>query len=151
MKRENEKIIKEIGDNSYEMRFGDRPWEPPANAPRGLLEREARCKELQRMQEELQAKMKENNEEKKRLQDVYAQAEDKRREVTAELGRQRRLAYANNANIARAVADFWEAICLRPNMAKAYARRGEVYTKQGKTSKAQADFAKARELGWTPE
>jgi tetratricopeptide (TPR) repeat protein len=38
---------------------------------------------------------------------------------------------------------------LNPNYAYAYYNRGIVYREQGKYDKAEADFAKAKQLGYT--
>jgi len=46
----------------------------------------------------------------------------------------------------RAIEAFTEAIALAPSHANLYQFRGEVYRQQGKRAKADADFAKARQL-----
>ena len=48
----------------------------------------------------------------------------------------------------RAIADYSEAIRLKPDFAKAYHNRGVAYGKKGEKSNADADFAKAKELGY---
>ncbi|MDR0442945.1 MAG: tetratricopeptide repeat protein [Treponema sp.] len=50
----------------------------------------------------------------------------------------------------RALADYNEAIRIDPNYAMAYHNRGIVYDNKGDKAKADADKAKARELGYTP-
>ena len=50
-----------------------------------------------------------------------------------------------------AIADYTDAILLDPGFANAYYNRGVVHRKQGQQAKAEADFAKAKELGWEPE
>jgi len=50
----------------------------------------------------------------------------------------------------RAIADYDQAIRLDPKYALAYFVRGLVYQKIGNAAKADADFAKARELGLRP-
>ena len=50
-----------------------------------------------------------------------------------------------------AIANFTEAIRLNPKDAKAYQGRGAVYHNKGEQAKAEADFAKAKELGYKPE
>ena len=45
-----------------------------------------------------------------------------------------------------AIACFSEAIRLKPDYAVAYNNRGVVYRKKGEPTKANADFAKAKEL-----
>ena len=50
-----------------------------------------------------------------------------------------------------AVADYTEAIRLNPRLAMAYYNRGISYAKKGDQAKAEADFAKARELGYETE
>ena len=48
----------------------------------------------------------------------------------------------------KAISDFRKAIELDLNDAKAYMLRGEEYKKKGAQRMADADFAKAKELGW---
>jgi tetratricopeptide (TPR) repeat protein len=50
-----------------------------------------------------------------------------------------------------AIADFTEAIRLNPHAGKAYHYRGVVYREKNEHAKAEADFAKAKELGYEPE
>jgi tetratricopeptide (TPR) repeat protein len=47
----------------------------------------------------------------------------------------------------RAIADFTHAIRIDPNNANAYNNRGIAYQAKGDTARADADFAKAKELG----
>ena len=62
----------------------------------------------------------------------------------------------NNRGIAhrdqddKAIADFTEAIRLRPDYANAYSNRSRAYGAKGDKAKAEADFAKAKELGYKP-
>ena len=49
---------------------------------------------------------------------------------------------------ARAIQDYTKAINLKPNDYGLYKFRGECYQALGDEAKAQADFAKAKELGW---
>ena len=44
--------------------------------------------------------------------------------------------------------DYNKAIQLNPNFAEAYFGRGKCYEAMGDKAKAQADFAKAKELGY---
>jgi len=48
----------------------------------------------------------------------------------------------------RAIADYTQAIRINPNYAMAYNNRGLSYQAKGDTVRANADFAKARELGY---
>ncbi|MDR1836328.1 MAG: tetratricopeptide repeat protein, partial [Treponema sp.] len=48
----------------------------------------------------------------------------------------------------RAIADYTEAIRLNPNDANAYNNRGNSYQAKGDMTRANADFARARELGY---
>jgi len=50
----------------------------------------------------------------------------------------------------KAIADYDEAIRLKPDFAAAYYNRGYAYTKKGDKVKAEADLAKAKELGFKP-
>ena len=50
-----------------------------------------------------------------------------------------------------AIADYTEAIRLNPEYADAYYYRSLAYQQKGNQSKAEADFAKAKELGYEPE
>lgn len=52
-------------------------------------------------------------------------------------------------NYSAAVADFTKAIEKQTSYANAYQRRGECYQALGETKKANADFAKAKKLGYT--
>ena len=48
------------------------------------------------------------------------------------------------------IADCTEAIRIKPDYAKAYYNRGAAYREKGDKAKAEADFAKAKELGYDP-
>src|SRR5271165_4018575 len=61
----------------------------------------------------------------------------------------RGLAYYDNKDYDKAISDFTEAIRLDPNYAKAYHNRGLSYSRLGKNAQAQADFDKAKQLGYT--
>ena len=50
----------------------------------------------------------------------------------------------------KAIYNFTRAIQLNPENADAYHFRGRAYTFRGEQAKAEADYAKAKELGWTP-
>jgi Flp pilus assembly protein TadD len=52
-------------------------------------------------------------------------------------------------NYLGAVDDFTKAIELKPYCASAYNNRGAVYNVLGQKNKAQTDFAKAKELGYS--
>ena len=60
--------------------------------------------------------------------------------------------YAKNFGGYKAIADFTEAIRIKPDFAEAYHNRGIAYRKTGVRGwdKAEADFAKAKELGYKP-
>ncbi len=61
----------------------------------------------------------------------------------------RGLIYKNNLNdYQKAVADFTKYIQLNPNDKYAYSNRAKCYQALGENEKANADFAKARELGY---
>jgi tetratricopeptide (TPR) repeat protein len=60
-------------------------------------------------------------------------------------------AYFNKSEYDRAIADCTEAIRLNQEYAEAYYNRGVTYEKKGDQAKAEADFAKAKELGYEPE
>ena len=49
----------------------------------------------------------------------------------------------------KAISVYNTAVRLNPNYALAYNNRGIAYLAQGKNDQAQADFAKARQLGYT--
>jgi tetratricopeptide (TPR) repeat protein len=61
----------------------------------------------------------------------------------------RGLAYHYSKDYDKAISDFNEAIRLSQNYALAYYNRGVTYRKQGKDAQAQADFDKAKQLGYT--
>ena len=54
------------------------------------------------------------------------------------------------ASTSGAIQDFGEAIRLDPQDAKAYYNRGLMYEALGKSTEAEQDFAKAKELGYPP-
>jgi len=58
-------------------------------------------------------------------------------------------AYANFGVYDKAISDYTETIRLNPNYAKGYYKRGICYREQGKTFEAQADFDKAKQLGYS--
>ena len=58
-------------------------------------------------------------------------------------------AYRNDA-FDKAIADYTEAIRLDPNYVKAYHLRGLIYRMKGEQAKAEADLARAKELGYRP-
>jgi tetratricopeptide (TPR) repeat protein len=58
----------------------------------------------------------------------------------------RGLAYADQGNLARALADYSKAIELNPNFAAAYFNRGALYREQGQKTQAIADLEKYLEL-----
>jgi len=60
----------------------------------------------------------------------------------------RGLAYYNLQNYTQAIEDYTQAINLKPNYKVAYKLRGDAYKALGENEKAEADFAKARELGY---
>ena len=57
-------------------------------------------------------------------------------------------AYALLRKFKQAIQDFNKAIELNPNYAAAYNNRAYCYQELGDKAKAQADFAKAKELGY---
>ena len=61
----------------------------------------------------------------------------------------RGLAYAMSGNLKQAILDATKVIEILPDYADAYQLRGLCYQELGETDKAEADFAKARELGYT--
>jgi tetratricopeptide (TPR) repeat protein len=63
----------------------------------------------------------------------------------------RGLAYYNKKEYDKAISDYTDAIKLNPNYANAYYNRGLVYRIQGNKAQAQADFNKARQLGFQPQ
>ena len=60
------------------------------------------------------------------------------------------LAFAEKEDWGNAIPCYTEAIRLDPDDAKAYHNRGIAYYEQGNKAKAEADFAKAKELGYAP-
>jgi Flp pilus assembly protein TadD len=63
----------------------------------------------------------------------------------------RGLAHYNDGENDLAIAAYAEAIRLNPKDAGAYYFRGLVQAENGETAGAEADFAKARQLGYEPE
>ncbi len=59
----------------------------------------------------------------------------------------RGLCYFNEGDLDRAIADFTEAIRLKPDMAVAYFNRGHAYKENGDKDKAEQDYERARALG----
>jgi Flp pilus assembly protein TadD len=51
----------------------------------------------------------------------------------------------------KAIADYNEAIRLKPENARAYFNRGIAYQAKGDLDKAEQDFAKAKALGYVPK
>jgi tetratricopeptide (TPR) repeat protein len=51
----------------------------------------------------------------------------------------------------KAIADFTEAIRLKPDCAEAYYCRGIAYAGKGENDKAEADYAEAKRLGYKPQ
>jgi Flp pilus assembly protein TadD len=49
-----------------------------------------------------------------------------------------------------AIADYNRVIQMYPNNATVHHKRGLAYQQKGDNSKAEADFAKAKELGYNP-
>ena len=62
----------------------------------------------------------------------------------------RGIAYAVQKNWDTAIADFTQAIKLKPDLAVAYLLRGTAYADTGEREKAIADLEKALELGLNP-
>jgi tetratricopeptide (TPR) repeat protein len=58
-------------------------------------------------------------------------------------------AYFDKKDYAKAISDYTEVIRLNPNSALAYNSRARAFEAQGKHVEAQADFDKAKELGYT--
>jgi Flp pilus assembly protein TadD len=61
------------------------------------------------------------------------------------------ITYSTNGQLDWAITDFTESIRLNPKDAKAYYNRGVIYGKKGEPDKAEADYAKAKELGYEPQ
>ncbi len=59
----------------------------------------------------------------------------------------RGICHFNEGDLDRAIADFTEAICLKPDMAAAYYNRSHAYEEKGDKDKAQQDYEKAKALG----
>jgi Flp pilus assembly protein TadD len=57
------------------------------------------------------------------------------------------LVYYHTAEYDNAIADFTEAIQLKPEGAEAYYGRGIAYEQKGETANAQRDFAQAERVG----
>jgi tetratricopeptide (TPR) repeat protein len=57
--------------------------------------------------------------------------------------------FYQNGDYDKAISDYTEAIRLDSNYANAYYSRGLAYRKQGNEAQAQADFRKAKQLGYT--
>ena len=74
------------------------------------------------------------------------------------LGQSLTAAYYNNLGVdyygrqdyGNAISKFSEAIGVDPNNGRAYYNRGLGYRQQGNNAQAQADFDKAKKLGFTP-
>jgi len=64
---------------------------------------------------------------------------------------ERGVAHADLGETDKAIADYTEAIRLKPDDAKAYYNRGVAFEDSGDKSKAEQDFAKAKKLGYEPE
>ena len=60
----------------------------------------------------------------------------------------RGISYALLGNLIQAIADATKAIQINPNFANAYFVRSVCYQELGDNAKAQADFAKAKQLGY---
>ena len=63
----------------------------------------------------------------------------------------RGLAYYNQGNVEKAIADLTIAIELDPAYAIAYYNRGFMFERLGDKENAEADYAKAKELGYEPK
>jgi tetratricopeptide (TPR) repeat protein len=61
----------------------------------------------------------------------------------------RGVAYYDTNDYDKSISDYSEAIRLDPNYGQAYDNRGITYRRQGKDAQAQADFYKAKQLGYT--
>ena len=63
----------------------------------------------------------------------------------------RGLAYADKGDYDHAIANFDQAIQLRPDLAEAYYYRGKAYTQKGEKEKAIADLKRFLELSDDPD
>ena len=59
--------------------------------------------------------------------------------------------FAAREDWAAAVADYTEAIRIKPDYAVGYSYRGRAHRELGNLVKAKADFARAKELGYEPD
>jgi tetratricopeptide (TPR) repeat protein len=59
-------------------------------------------------------------------------------------------AYYYKKNYDKAIADYYQAIRLNPNIAIFYYNRGAAWQAKGDKTKANADFEKANLLGYKP-
>jgi tetratricopeptide (TPR) repeat protein len=66
--------------------------------------------------------------------------------LTAREYSNRGIAYANNGEYDRAIADFTQAIALKPDFALAYSNRGNAYANKGEYDRAIADYTQAIKL-----
>ena len=63
----------------------------------------------------------------------------------------RGIAYRQQGEFEKAIADLTKAIELDPVVAAPYNNRGFAFEKLGNKENAEADYAKAKELGYEPE
>ncbi len=59
-------------------------------------------------------------------------------------------AFRQKSDFDLAIADYNRAIRLKPLFGEAYYDRGTAFLGKGEQAKAEADFAKAKQLGYTP-
>ena len=71
------------------------------------------------------------------------------RNAESEFYYNRALHLAAGADYDEAISDYTEVIRLNPNSALAYNSRARAFEAQGKHVEAQADFDKAKQLGYT--